>query len=387
MNERLVLGRRLVKGLGVGPRVRLSERSSLLVVGPTQVGKTSSLVVPAILGWCDAVVVTSVKSDVVNVTRRWRGALGSVQVLEPGRERGLTWDPLEGVHSLRHALRVAHELTSHSSAHADADFWNSLAAKLVAALFVRACERGLRVFDVATLIESRDFDPWLGRGEAAALLEDFLRHDPKTLDGVLTTAETMLLPWRFAQPLARVREVVHGANTLYLVSPRGEQRHYEPLFRGALRMVLEEQQRLSDEGRARRLLLVLDEAASVAPLEDLDELAATLAGLSVTLVTVVQDFAQLSARWGRRAATIVNNHTTRCVLGGLADPGVSTYLPEAAGTAQNPLRRRAPGTAIVVARSAPPVGVRLRPWWTQTHLRPRGHLDLATIRRWQRRAT
>ncbi len=387
MNARLVLGRRLVGGAGVGARVRLGERSSLLVVGPTQVGKTSSLVVPAILGWSDAVVVTSVKSDVVSVTRRWRDALGLVQVLEPGRERGLTWDPLEGVTTLRHALRVAHELTSRSSAHADAEFWNALAAKFVAGLFVRARERGRGVFDVAAVIESRDFDPWLGAGEASRLLEDFLRHDAKTLDGVLTTAETMLLPWRFAQPMARVREVVHGANTLYLVSPRGEQRHYEPLFRGALRMVLEEQQRVSDEGRARRLLLVLDEAASVAPLEDLDELAATLAGLSVTLVTVVQDFSQLSARWGKRAATIVNNHTTRAVLGGLADPGVATYLPEAAGDAQSPLRRRAPGTAIIIARSAPPVAVRLTPWWRQRRLRPRGRVDLATIRRGQRRAT
>jgi type IV secretion system protein VirD4 len=386
VNERLILGRRLVKGVGVGARVRLAERSSLLVVGPTQVGKTSSLVVPAILGWSGAVVVTSVKSDVVTVTRRWRGALGEVQVLEPGRDRGLTWDPLEGVDSMRLAMRVAHELTSRAGAHADSDFWNALAAKFVAALFVRARERGLDVFDVAAVVESRDFDAWLGRGEAATLLSDFLRHDAKTLDGVLTTAETMLLPWRFAQPLASVRRVVHGTNTLYLVSPRGEQRHYEALFRGALRVVLEEQQRLSDEGRARALLLVLDEAASVAPLEDLDELAATLAGFSVTLVTVVQDFAQLSARWGQRAATIVNNHTTRCVLGGLADPGVATYLPEAAGPAERPLRQRPPGTAVVVARSAPAIAVRLRPWWTQAHLRPRGHVDLATIRRWQRRA-
>ena len=127
----------------------------------------------------------------------------------------------------------------------------------------------------------------------------------------------MLMPWRFAQPLAAVREVVAGSNTLYLCSPRGEQRHYEPLFRGALRMVLEEQQRRVDQGNGRRLLLVLDEAATVASLDELDQLAATVSGLGVTLVTVIQDFAQLVARWGPRAATIVNNHTTRVVLGGL----------------------------------------------------------------------
>ena len=98
-----------------------------------------------------------------------------------------------------------------------------------------------------------------------------------------------------------MRRVVDGANTLYLCSPRGEQRHYEPLFRGALRMVLEEQQRRVDEGASRRVLMVLDEAATVASLDELDQLAATVSGLNVTLVTVVQDFAQLVARWGPRA--------------------------------------------------------------------------------------
>ncbi len=342
-------------------------------------GKTASLVVPSLLNWTDAIVVTSVKRDVVETTRRWRASLGDVQILEPGNDDGLTWDPLEGVRTLRHALRVARDLTSATPGHGDTHFWNSLAAKLVASLLVTARERSLSIFDVAAVVEGRDFSSWLAlstRGDARELLGTFLEHEPKTLDGVVTTAETMLLPWRFRQPLARVRSVVEGANTLYLCSPRGEQQHYEPLFRGALRMVLEEQQRLVDQGRQRRLLLVLDEAATVAPLDELDQLAATVSGLDVTLVTVIQDFAQLVARWGPRAATIVNNHTTRVVMGGLADPTVGTYLPELVqgkGDARMvPLRQRAAGTALVVTGSRPVMTVRLHPWWRDRRLRRRG---------------
>jgi len=66
-------------------------------------------------------------------------------------------------------------------------------------------------------------------------------------------------------------------------------------FRGALRMVLEEQQRLVDVRAQRRLLLVLDEAATVASLDELDQMASTVSGLDVTLVTVLQDFSQLKA--------------------------------------------------------------------------------------------
>jgi type IV secretion system protein VirD4 len=378
VNDRPVLGRRYWNGLSGGPRVTIGPRSSLLVVGPTQAGKTSSLVVPALLRWRDAVVVTSVKNDVVEATATWRRTLGEVQVLEPGRDGGLTWDPLEGVATLRHATRVARDLTLESSDRGEGAFWNALATKLVASLLMLARERGATIFDVAQVVERRDLGSWLSvrPSVAADMVRSFLEYDPKTLDGVLTTADTMLMPWRFAQPLARVREVVAGANTLYLCSPRGEQRHYEPLFRGALRMILEEQQRRVDEGTHRRILMVLDEAATVASLEELDQLAATVSGLGVTLVTVVQDFAQLVARWGPRAATIVNNHSTRVVLGGLADATVGTYLPELVESRPEaptvPLRLRPRGTGLIVAEGRAVFQVRLRPWWRDRHLRDRG---------------
>ena len=377
MNDRPILGRRYWNGLSGGPYITIGPRSSLLVVGPTQAGKTSSIVVPALLRWRGAVIVTSVKSDVVEMTAKWRRSLGDVQVLEPGRDGGLTWDPLEGVSTLRHATRVARDLTLESD-RGDGAFWNALATKLVASLLILANERGATIFDVAQVVERHDVGSWLGTRPSVAsdVVRSFLDYDPKTLDGVLTTADTMLMPWRFAQPLAAVRHVVEGANTLYLCSSRGEQRHYEPLFRGALRMVLEEQQRRVDEGSQRRLLMVLDEAATVASLDELDQLAATVSGLGVTLVTVVQDFAQLVARCGPRAATIVNNHTTRLVLGGLADATVGTYLPELVESRPEaprvPIRLRPRGTGLVVAEERPIFHVRLRPWWRDRSLRDRG---------------
>ncbi|HEY5303243.1 MAG TPA: type IV secretory system conjugative DNA transfer family protein [Acidimicrobiales bacterium] len=377
-DAQLRLGRRSFHGVPIGWPSRLERGHSLLVVGPTQAGKTSSLVVPAVLTWSGPAVITSVKNDVVAITQAWRESVGHVQRLEPGFDAGLTWDPLEGIDSLRSALRVAQSLTRESS-RSESEFWNALAVKLLAGLFLAARERHSSVFDVATAVESRRWCEWISEGsrpEDDALLSSFLEYDPKTLDGVVTTAETMMLPWRFRQPTARVREVLDGANTLYLCGARGEHATYEPLFRGALRGVLEEQQARYDRGRALPLLLVLDEAATVASLDELDQLAATVSGLGVTLVTVVQDFAQLVARWGPRAATIVNNHATRLVLSGLADPTVSTYLPEILETSGDrpvvPLRMRPRNTAVVVAGRRAVHTVHLRPWWRQRRLRHRG---------------
>jgi type IV secretory pathway TraG/TraD family ATPase VirD4 len=335
-------------------------------------------VIPAILAWPGPVVVTSVKNDVVVATQHWRATLGDVQRLEPGANDGLTWDPLEGISGLRRSLRVAQSLTS-QSARGEGEFWNSLAVKLLAGLFVVAQQRSLSIFDVTEVVESRHWSEWISYDSTSshdAMLRSFLEYDPKTLDGVVTTAETMLLAWRFRQPTARIRDVGEGANTLYLCSARGEQHTYEPLFRGALRSVLEDQQVRHDARRAQPLLLVLDEAATVASLDELDQLAATVSGLGVTLVTVVQDFAQLVARWGPRAATIVNNHATRMVLAGLADATVATYLPEILETREDrpvvPLRMRPRNTAVVVAGRRAIHTVHLRPWWRQRGLRDRG---------------
>lgn len=367
----------------------LDERSSLLVVGPTQSGKTSSLVIPSIVRWNGPVLVTSVKRDVYRATARWRSGFGGVQVIDPGSDDGLTWDPLEGVIGLRSATRVARDMTLSSGDRSEGEFWNAMATRLVATVIALGVERGEDVFAVQSALESREVETWASESStrAARSLRSLLAHDERTVDGVVTTAEAMLAPWSFPQPRASVARLFSDAPTMYLCASRAQHRHYEGLFRGVVRSVLEHQQAMSDAGTARPLLVVLDEAANVASLDELDQLAATVSGLDVTLVTVIQDFAQLRARWGERAATIVNNHSTRLVLGGLADPTIGTYLPEVvasrrpsapsardAPTPRN-IRLSRPRRGVVVAGRRPAYDVRLTPWWRSRTLRRRVDAD------------
>ncbi len=139
-------------------------------------------------------------------------------------------------------------------------------------------------------------------------------------------------------------------------------------------------------GRSSALLVVLDEAANIAPLPELDGLAATCAGHGVQLVTVWQDLAQVRARYGERAATVVNNHRAKLFLPGIADPAtlelasqlageeelvlrsvttgpsgersISPFLRPCASFALLPpdaLRRMAPGTGVLLYGALPPV--------------------------------
>jgi type IV secretion system protein VirD4 len=136
------------------------------------------------------------------------------------------------------------------------------------------------------------------------------------------------------------------------------------------------------------LLVVLDEAANVAPLTELDVLASTAAGHGVQLVTVWQDLAQLHARYGPRAPSVVNNQRAKLFLTGIADPGTLEHVSQLAGdedrivrssttdgygsqsTTEGPaprrlippdaLRRMPPGTGVLLYAHLPPVRVTMR---------------------------
>ncbi len=58
----------------------------MLVIGPTRSGKTSGLVVPNLLEWQGAAIVTSTKSELVDLTASHRRSLGPVCVYDPTGE-------------------------------------------------------------------------------------------------------------------------------------------------------------------------------------------------------------------------------------------------------------------------------------------------------------
>lgn len=74
------------------------------------------------------------------------------------------------------------------------------------------------------------------------------------------------------------------------------------------------------------LLMALDEPANSAPLPELDVVAATGAGQGIQLMSAFQGFAQVEARWGKRAATILNNHQAKAFACGQSDPSTLNYV-------------------------------------------------------------
>lgn len=342
---RIVLGR-----LGRrGPLIAAEPRRSVLVVAPTQAGKTSRLVVPGVLRWDGPLVVTSVKSDVLRLTYDERLRRGRVHVFDPTGQTGYPtakWSPLLACTDYPAAEQVASwlvEAAGDARAGDNARFWESLGAKLLGPLLFAAAHTGGGVRQVSSWVDRRETRQvtellgYLADVDALDAWAATCAREERQRDSVYATAESILKA--FASPSARgatdvvggdqlagrvidVRRLVTEGETLYLVAPAHAQARLRPLFEALVQAVLRAAQdayAATGQPLDPALLLMLDEAANIAPLRELATYASTGAGQGIQICSVWQDLAQIQSIYGRNAATVVNNHTARVFLPGSAD--------------------------------------------------------------------
>ena len=377
---------------------------SVLILGPTGSGKTTSLIIPALLSWPGPVLAASVKGDLVDATAAWRSSRGPVDVLSPAGGGTVRYDPVALSPDAASAIRVATSLATASSTGpptGEMAFWSHLAAKHLAGLLLAAHRAHGDLALVNRWLEQQACtEPlsWLGGPQDAVVasgLRASLAREDRQLSSVIATAETVIGPLLGEAPAEVLdpRRLLEERGTLYLCAPAHDQRRFAALFAATTDEVLGAAfaAAAAQGGRlAEPLLVVLDEAAAIAPLADLDVLAATCAGHGITLVTCFQDLAQVRARWGDRAQTLVNNHRTRVVLGGMADPAAAELVtalggvrrdrprperPEPVGrplVEAHELRQMPERSGIVISGSLPLVRLRLRPWWEHRGLSARG---------------
>jgi type IV secretion system protein VirD4 len=405
---RLVLGS--VHGV-VRPALVVTERAqSVVVVGPTQSGKTTALAVPAILAWEGPVVAASVKSDLLRATRDRRNERGRIWCIDPTAATGMrpsTWSPLTPCVEWAGARRAAADLAETAKADgttADGEFWYATAAKLLAPLLFAAAHDGRPMADVVRWVDTQEASEvslileQVGVAEALDAARASWCRDERTRSSVYTTAETILAPFADAPSTSSTTfeppDLLGGSHTLYLCAPAHDQRRLRGYFSALTQQVLAhafEQATRSGKTLDPPLLVVLDEAAHIAPLPELDGLAATCASHGIQLVTVWQDLAQVRARYGARAPTVLNNHRAKLFLPGIADPDTLDYASrligdeevtvpsvtrDAAGgrsttSSRRPRRLLPPedlrclrrGEAVLVYGTLPPARLRLRPWW------------------------
>jgi type IV secretion system protein VirD4 len=394
---------------------------SVIVVAPTQTGKTTGLAVPALLEWTGPILATSVKNDLLRDTFTRRAQLGDIKVFDPTATTGVSrasWTPLAECGDWQAARRTADRLAkaaqfSTRTLH-DADFWSHAGARFLAPLLLAAAVSERCMIDVVRWIdteEQAEVGDALDADEyepARNALLTVWTADDRLRSSLYLTASLALDAYNDPEVAAcSLRAEVtaswlldHPANTLYLCAPVDEQSRLRPLFVTLIReIVAEVYARSARTGRPidPALLLVLDEAPNIAPLPDLDQLASTGAGQGLQLVTVVQDLAQVHARWGASADSIVNNHRAKLFGPGLSCAKTLDYVARVLGDQElrqvsstsgehgrrsrtesrtyralapsNALRESSPGSMLLMYGHLPPARIALRPWFRTRSLR------------------
>jgi type IV secretion system protein VirD4 len=428
---------RLIVGRSGNALLATEKRQSLAVIGPTQTGKTTSFAIPALLEWDGPILAASVKDDLLGTTFAYRKSKGKVWVFDPTRSTrypSAGWSPLAAIGDWGDAQQVAGWLSGAAEARAgleEADFWHSSAEKYLAPyLWAAACGRGT-MRDVLRWVNTRevaevdgilqDVGPTEARDEAWANwnLEE------RQLSSVIATTRIVLKAFSVPKVAAmcdhceiKPENLLNGkANTLYLCAPPHEQRWLRPLFATLVEQVINAVYKRSVEGEPLEspLLVLLDEAANIAPLRELDTYASTAAGVGMQLVTIWQDVAQMTVRYEDRAHSVLNNHRGIVLLSSISDPATLEYGTRLIGhhevahesvtrdmagvrstsesTIYRPLapadalRRIVPLRGILLYGHLRPAQLRLRPYYRERELSARalpgtGEQHEAEPRRW-----
>jgi type IV secretory pathway TraG/TraD family ATPase VirD4 len=400
------------------------ERQSVIFFAPTGTHKTSGLAIPILLEWDGPVVVTSIKGDLHSETIARREELGEVMTFDPtgvsGIEPSQRASPLRGATTWRGAQRVAHWLCGAAqgtkSGLQDADFWFATARKLLAPLLFAAASSDRTMADVvrwldegpeASEAEVRKALKKTGEPAAERAWQATQNREEKQRSSVYTTAETIVEAFA-DQRVQRETEaadytpehLLNGErNTLYLCAPLQEQERLQPLFSMLVQelLTLAYEKASVDGPLDPPLLLLLDEAANIAPIPNLDAIASTAAGQGIQLASFFHDMTQVATVYGRRAPTVVNNHRAKLVGIGISDLETLTWISRVTGAAEvdqrsqstgeqgrrsvtqgetyrdltpaNVVREREPGSALLIYHNLPPAKIDLRLWFEDEGLR------------------
>jgi type IV secretion system protein VirD4 len=365
---------RIIVGHVARPKAKLaiSADAQMAVVAAPRTGKSSGLVIPAILEHEGPLVTTSVRTDISQHTLARRKRLGRVWVWDPFGKDSDDWDLLEGCEDWEHALLVARWL-GHALRIGEGinqDYFDQEAEGLVAPyLHAAALTPDVTATDVYKWILGRDDKT------AAQILDDVDAEDAKQRlkavyayterqrDGIIGTAAVQLKAYGHpaaARTAKRGRGVTpellfEGPNTLYIVAGREHQQLLAPLVVTMVSSMLHwlsERENRTGAGLKPPALFALDETASIAPIQELPQILATSLGSGVRFLTVWHSVAQIRRHFGDDAAAeILALSQAKVFMGSITDQYTRQEIVGLLGHRQPTPGAGSPGYAVDVMTS------------------------------------
>ena len=360
---------------------------SALVLGPTRSGKTTSLIIPNLLGHPGPVVSTSTKTELVEVTASARSELGDVQVFDPTglaeippKVQRIGWNPVTNCEEWDHAMLTAAAMVEATSGGRALDHWTERSGALLATLLHAAGLDEVPLRRVVDWIDRRDprdareiLDAApLASERASALLEGICMTEEREQSSIWSSTSGALRAYRSEAALRSAEGLqldpdafMSEINTLYLCGASRQQSLLAPLFVGVLTQLRDTAYDHHAEGlNSPTALFALDEVANIAPFPDLPNLISEGGGQGIVTLACLQDLSQARRRWGDQASGFLSLFPVTVLLPGIADGETLKLVRDLSGDHRELLQtasRTGPLWKHTTSRS---VAETFRPRWT-----------------------
>lgn len=419
-----------------GITVWASTEDACLILGGPRKGKTGFLA-GRILDAPGAVVSTSTRKDLIELTADRRARIGPVYVYNPAGLGGvastLAFDPLDGCTDPQVATDTAVDMIPSSTG--EGERWDIQARRVLAVLLHAAALAGppVGVGIIGEWVADPD-NPDYQREILTALrgspdlahvevAKQFLTTNARTRSSV-TSSIMPALGWLTCPPAVaalragddrvqlNITDLVINRGSVYLLGRH--EAHTAGLLAALTGRIVRQARHLAAYQPGGRLdpplTLALDEAARISPIP-LPDISGDAGGSGITLLAVFQSRADIVDRWGASGATrLVTNCGMRILFGGAADPDELRGWSELAdqreeksrnydaggqstghGTRKTPvlptslLANPGPGRVIVFHRDIPPIIGKVVMAWRRPDVRGslRWRLVGARVARWR----
>jgi type IV secretory pathway TraG/TraD family ATPase VirD4 len=329
-----------------GGWVLADPESAVMVLGPPRSGKTSAVMIPAVLGTSGAVISTSTKPEVMRTTVGARSEVGQAWLFDPSGEdtdlpdgvRRLCWSPVAAASTWDEALVMARAMTACSRVGrgtTNENHWIERAAALLAPLLYAAHLTDRPIEEVLRWTLRQDLAPGLEiltdseTPIAADVLTGIEQTDARERSsifsataGVLSAYNSDAVRTSAARPNFDPTRFAGSTDTIYMTAPEHRQALCAPLIVGLLEQIRHAVYRraATEQPDGPPMLWALDEIANIAPIHDLPALISQAGGQNLHVMIGLQDLSQARGRWGQDVADgFMSLFQTKVILSGIAD--------------------------------------------------------------------
>ncbi|WP_163508622.1 type IV secretory system conjugative DNA transfer family protein [Fodinicola acaciae] len=400
-----------------------SVEDVFLIVAPPRQGKDVHFCIPYTIDAPGPVLMTSTRADAFGATVSMRERVGQVWVFDPNNMTSwpnrLRWSPVRGCEEPLRALSRASAFVAGagvSEGVTNASYWTGVATSILRCYLHAAALANRTMADVVRWsTQPTNPEPanilrwgeqqgiaapgWAGELEQAAAADSESRGN--MWNGVRRALDCFADPSVLAScspgpdESFDVQAFLNGRNTLYVLGKEKKAGSVAPLVTALMEDIFDQARAIATRMPNSRLdpplTVELNEAAHIAPMPNLPGYMGDSGGFSIALHVYLQSLAQARSRWSDdEAAVMWDTAAVRVVMGGSGhvndlddisrligevdekqktrtrgNDGRSVSVSQQARRVLtvDELRTLEFGRAVVVARSARPVEIRLTPWW------------------------